>query len=135
VTLFSRFRSQPSGNTGGEKDTLRLHDTMRTGESIQRVKLETRMPCAHTLWFSRSWDVFFFNLGPHALEMLRALRYLNPAQAVDTVIWYLASLEKAVTVESKVAESDLFQLSDTDSLTKHEWSLAVKNFAATSNQW
>jgi len=28
VTLFSRFRSQPSGNTGGQKDTLRLscHD-------------------------------------------------------------------------------------------------------------
>jgi len=29
VTLFSRFRLQPSGNTGGQKDTLRLpyHDT------------------------------------------------------------------------------------------------------------
>jgi len=28
VTLFSRFRSQRSGNTGGQKDTLRLscHD-------------------------------------------------------------------------------------------------------------
>jgi len=28
VTLFSRFRSQPSGNTGEQKDTLRLpcHD-------------------------------------------------------------------------------------------------------------
>jgi len=34
------------------------HVTMRTGESMQRVKLETRMPCPHTLWFSRCWDVF-----------------------------------------------------------------------------
>jgi len=24
MTLFSRFRSQPSGNTGSQKDTLRL---------------------------------------------------------------------------------------------------------------
>jgi len=34
------------------------HVTMRTGESTQRVKLETRMPCPHTLWFSRCWDVY-----------------------------------------------------------------------------
>jgi len=49
------------------------HVTMRTGESMQRVKPETRMPCPHTCW-----DVFF-NLGPRALEMLRGPRYLNPA--------------------------------------------------------
>jgi len=35
------------------------HVTMRTGQSTQRVNLETRMPCPHTLWFSRCWDVFF----------------------------------------------------------------------------
>jgi len=34
------------------------HDPMRTGENMQWGKLETRMPCAHTLWFSRCWDVF-----------------------------------------------------------------------------
>jgi len=32
---------------------------MRTGKSIQSVKLETRMPCPHTLWFSRCWDIFY----------------------------------------------------------------------------
>jgi len=31
---------------------------MRTGESMQRVKLVSRMPCPHTLWFSSCWDVF-----------------------------------------------------------------------------
>jgi len=35
------------------------HGTMRTGESMQRVKLETRMPCPHTFWFSTCWGVFF----------------------------------------------------------------------------
>jgi len=29
---------------------------MRTEESMQRVKLETRMPCSHALWFSSCWD-------------------------------------------------------------------------------
>ena len=35
------------------------------------------MPCPHALWFSRCWC--FLNLGPRALEMLQAPRYLNPA--------------------------------------------------------
>jgi len=34
------------------------HGAIRTGESMQRVKLVTRMPCPHDLWFSRCWDVF-----------------------------------------------------------------------------
>jgi len=34
------------------------HVTMRTGESMQSVKLVTRLPWPHTLWFSRCWDVF-----------------------------------------------------------------------------
>jgi len=57
VTLFSRFRSQPSVNTGGQHDTLRLscHDANWIAHA---EKLETRMPCPHTLWFSRCWDVF-----------------------------------------------------------------------------
>ena len=51
------------------------HVTMRTGQSIQRVKLETRMPCPHTLWFSRCWE-----------EMLQAPRYFNPAHGCDPKI-------------------------------------------------
>jgi len=66
--------------------TLRLpcHDANWTVRA-HRVKLETRMPCPHTLWFSRCWNVvmlLFFNLGPRAHEMLRAPRYLNPALSV-----------------------------------------------------
>jgi len=41
VTPFSRFKSQPSGNTGGQQDTLKqdCHVTVQYGESMQRVKL------------------------------------------------------------------------------------------------
>jgi len=35
---FSRFRSQPPGNTGVQNVTLRSSVTMRTEESTQRVK-------------------------------------------------------------------------------------------------
>jgi len=34
VTLFGRFRSQPSGKTGGQHGTD-YHVTVRTGESMQ----------------------------------------------------------------------------------------------------
>jgi len=49
VTTFIRFRSQPSGNTGGQHDPLRLscHDT-KWWEHAER-KLETRMPCLHAM--------------------------------------------------------------------------------------
>jgi len=51
---------------------------MRTGWSTQRVKLETRM-FVHTLYDLAGVEVFFFNLGPRALEMLLDLCFLNPA--------------------------------------------------------
>ena len=83
MTAFSRFRSQPSGNSGAQHDIIHsdCHVTMRTGESMQRVKLVTRMP---PIWFSRCRGVFF-NLGPRALEMAQAPRYLNPALAIRPV--------------------------------------------------
>jgi len=34
------------------------HFTMRTGESMQRIKLLARMPCQHTSCFNRCWGVF-----------------------------------------------------------------------------
>jgi len=56
---FSRFRSQPSGNTGVHHAIHSYcHVTMRTGERMQRVKLVAGMPCPHTLWFSSGWCVF-----------------------------------------------------------------------------
>jgi len=58
VTPFSRFRSQPSGNTGGQHDTLRLSFHDATGESMQRIKLVARMPCPHTFCFSGCCGVF-----------------------------------------------------------------------------
>jgi len=58
VTLFSRFRSQPSGNTGGQKDTLRLpyHDANWIEHTESKARNTDFLP---TLWFSRCWDVFF----------------------------------------------------------------------------
>jgi len=50
--------SQPSGNTGGQHDTSDCHFTMRTGESMQRIKLVRRMPFPHTLCFNRCWGVY-----------------------------------------------------------------------------
>jgi len=51
VTPFSRFRSQPSGNT--DQGSARYTQTVmsRCKQSMQRVKLGTRMTCPHTLWF------------------------------------------------------------------------------------
>ena len=43
------------------------HFTMRTGESMQRVKLVARMPCSHSLCFSRCWGVFL-TWGPELLK-------------------------------------------------------------------
>jgi len=47
---------------------------------MQRIKLVVRMPCLHNVLPSVE---VFLNLGPHALEMLRAPRYLNPALTRD----------------------------------------------------
>jgi len=59
VTTFSRFRWQPSGNTGGQHDTLILlcHDA-DWREHAESKASTTRTPWPHTLWFSRCWDVF-----------------------------------------------------------------------------
>jgi len=52
MILFSRFRSQNHLATlAVRKIHWDCHAAMRTAQSIQRVKLETRMPCPHTLWF------------------------------------------------------------------------------------
>jgi len=68
------------------------HFMMRTGESMLRIKPVARMPCSHTLCFNRCWGVF--NLGPRALKMLRAPRYLNPAMAArDTDASFIVSFE------------------------------------------
>ena len=68
---FSRFRSQPSGNTGVHHEIHSdCHVTMRTGESMQRVKLVAGMPCPHTLWFSRCWCAFL-TWGPAFLKCCR----------------------------------------------------------------
>jgi len=52
---------------------------MRTGESLQRVKLVARMPPTHFM-FQQALRCFF-NLGPRVIQMLRVPRYLNPALA------------------------------------------------------
>jgi len=57
MTPFSRFRSQPSGNTAVSTIHSDCHVTMRTGESMQRVKPGAWIPCWHTLWFSRCGGV------------------------------------------------------------------------------
>jgi len=75
VTPFSRFRSQPFGNTGGQHYTIRVrfsyhHANWR--EHAESKAIVTRMPCPYTLWFSRCWDVF----------KLRSPRYLNPVLTI-----------------------------------------------------
>jgi len=46
VTLFSRIRLQPSGNTGGQKDTLRLscHDANWTEHTESKSGNTDAMP-------------------------------------------------------------------------------------------
>jgi len=70
VTPFSRFSSQPSGNTGGQQDTLRLssHDANWREHAESALKL-----------YDLAGVEIFLNLGPRALEMLPAPRHLNPA--------------------------------------------------------
>jgi len=68
LTPFSRFRSQPSGNTGGQQDTLRLscHD------ANWRERAETsKMDGLSTHFMIYQVLRYFFNLGPRILEMLR----------------------------------------------------------------
>jgi len=95
MTLFSWFaRSQPSGNTGGQKDTLRL--PCLDANWIEHTKSKARNTDALATLYDLAemcWDVFF-NLGSSALEMLQASRYLNLALASDrckvpgkTIIW------------------------------------------------
>jgi len=62
VTPFSRFRSQLSGNTGGQHDTLRpsFHDA--NWREHAEIKTIARMPCSYTSCFAggkvapRSWN-------------------------------------------------------------------------------
>jgi len=68
VTLFSRFGSQPSGNNGSQKDTLRLpcHDANWIEHTDSDARNTDALP-THTLWFRRCWDVFF-TWGPALLK-------------------------------------------------------------------
>jgi len=74
VTSFGRFRSQPSGNTGGQHDTLRLscHDANWIEHAESKARSTDALPTLHGL----AGVEIFFNLGPRSLEMLQAL---NPA--------------------------------------------------------
>ena len=74
MTSFSRFRSQPSGNTGGQHDTLRLscHDANWIEHAESKARNTDALPTLHGL----AGVEIFFNLGPRSLEMLQAL---NPA--------------------------------------------------------
>jgi len=58
VTPFSRFKSQSSGNTGGQYDTLRLsfHDANWREPAESKTSSSDALP--HTLCFSRYWDIF-----------------------------------------------------------------------------
>jgi len=60
---------------------------MRTEETMQKSKLVAPMPCPHFM----VWQVLrcFFNLGPRALEMLRAPRYLIPALPNNALMQHL----------------------------------------------
>ena len=86
VTPFSRFRSQPSGNTGGQHDTLKTVMSWCKPEKACRVKLQQHGYFIHTLYDLSGVEVFFKLWGPGALEMLHALRYLNPA--LTGGVWY-----------------------------------------------
>jgi len=78
VTLFSRFRSQPSGNTGGQKDALSLpcRDANWTEHTESKARNANALPTHYDL---AGVEMFFFNLGPRTLEMLQTPRNLNPA--------------------------------------------------------
>jgi len=45
---------------------------------------------AHTLYDLAGVDMIFFDLGPRALEMLRAPRYLNPAMVTGGPVFTLS---------------------------------------------
>jgi len=67
-------------------DVSDCHVTMRTGEIMPRVKLVTRIPCPHAVWFSRCWGIFSNLVRARALEMLQAPRHLNPALDVGALL-------------------------------------------------
>ena len=77
MTPFGKFRSQPSGYTGGQQDTLRLscHDANWREHTETKASNTDALPTHYDL----AGVEVFFNLGPRALEMLQAPRYLNPA--------------------------------------------------------
>jgi len=60
LTPFSWFRSQPSGNTGGQQDTLRLscHDANWKEHGETKATNADALPTNLCLWFSRCWGVF-----------------------------------------------------------------------------
>jgi len=78
LTPFSRFWSQPSGNTGGQHDTLRLssHDA-NWREHAESKSKNTDALATHVMIYQVLRC--FLNLGPRALEMLQVPHYLNPA--------------------------------------------------------
>jgi len=83
VTSFSRFRSQTSGNTGGQYDTLRL--SCNDANWIEHVESKVCNTDALPTHFMMQQVLrCFLNLGPRALEMLRAPGYLNPARHADS---------------------------------------------------
>ena len=81
ATPFSRFSSQPSGNTGGQHDTLRLSFHDANWREHAEIKLVAQMPALLTHFMFYQVLRCFFNLGPRALEMLQAPCYLNAALA------------------------------------------------------
>jgi len=58
VTLFSRFRSQPFGNTGGQKDTLRLscHDANWIEHTESKARNSDALP---THWALADVEMLF----------------------------------------------------------------------------
>jgi len=67
VTLFSRFRSQPSGNTGGQKDTLRLpcHDTNWIEHTESKARNTDALPTHYNL---AGVEMFVLTWGPALLK-------------------------------------------------------------------
>jgi len=65
VTLFSRFRSQPSGNTGSQHDTLRLscHDAKWIEHAESKARNTDTLPINYTI---NQVLRCFLNLGPRA---------------------------------------------------------------------
>jgi len=76
------------------------HVTMRTGQSMQRVKLVTRMPCPHTLWFSRCWGLYL-TWGPALLKCCRPRATFIRHWGLGRIIgaWRWRKLRRVLCVE------------------------------------